>query len=289
MKTCYRFKSLFPLALLLLVFFTGCRSISGYPKQPVKTSKEVKALKQYFSPDVYHTFQTADLAAKTSFRNEVVEARLRVINLYYLELEKALTVERNVENIGVDAAAIGTALAASVIGGEEAKSIMALISGGLVGLKGSIDKHLFYEKTMPALVAQMRAERAKVLVRIREGLKLDATKYSLATALDDLDEYAAAGSIPGAINAVVSTAGAETKEAKALLAGVMIATFEEDPNRDKLAKFWMPDGKTVDKTNQKKIADELAKKGIPEDEIPTVINFPEFKALRGELVKTLGL
>lgn len=284
----FRWAALF-IVCLLVGLACGCRSVSGYPKQPVKTGAEVKALAQYFSPDVFKTFQEKDLAGKTAYRNEVVEGRMRAINLYYLQLERALTVERNVENMGVDFAVIGTSLAASIVGGAETKSVMALISGGLVAAKGSIDKNLFYEKTMPALVAQMRAERAKVLLKIRTGLELDGNKYSLVSALDDLDEYAAAGSIPGAINCVVLNAGAETKEAKSLLKGVMIATYEADENIDKLSKFWMPDGKTADSENQKKIVAELAKKGIPEDELPTVINFPEFKPLRAELVKALGL
>ena len=81
----------------------------------------------------------------------------------------------------------------------------------------------------------------------------------------------------------------EVKEAKSLLKGVMISTYKADDNIDKLSKFWMPDGKTPNADNQKKLAAELAKEGTAEDELPTVINFPEFKPLRAELVKALGL
>ena len=280
----------FVVLCLLVGLACGCRSVSGYPKQPVKTGAEVKALSAYFSPDVFKTFHDKDgLAEKMAYRNEVTEGRLRAVNLYYLQLERALTTERNVENMGVDFAVIGTSLAASIVGGAETKSVLALISGGLVAAKGSVDKNLFYEKTMPALVAQMRAGRATVLAKIRKGLELDPVKYSLATALDDVDEYAAAGSIPGAINGVVVNAGAETKEARYLFKGVMISTYEDDANADKLSKFWMPDGKTPKADNQEKLNAELAKRGIPEDELPTVISFPEFKPLRAELVKALGL
>src|SRR5262245_54568247 len=135
-------RSRFPIGPLFLIgllatLACGCRSISGYPKQPVKTEDEIKALAPYFSAEVIKTFQSKDLAGKTAYRNEVVEGRLRAVNLYYLQLEKALTVERNVESMAVDFAVIGTSLAASIVGGEQTKSVLALISGGLVAAKGS--------------------------------------------------------------------------------------------------------------------------------------------------------
>src|SRR5262249_46089227 len=116
--------------------------------------------------------------------------------------------------LATDLIVLGLNAAGAVVGGAEAKSALAAASGGIVGAKGAVDKDLFYQKTLPALIAQMSAQRKVVLVDIRRGLTLDVDQYPLQQALVDLENYYAAGTIPGAINAIVQDAGATSQTAQ---------------------------------------------------------------------------
>ena len=110
-------------------------------------------------------------------------------------------------NIGADWAVLGLNAVASVVGGAGTKAALAATSGGIVGAKGSVDKNLFYEKTMSVLLAEMRASRRAVMVRIRKGLTLSTRDYALTAALADISEYFSSGSIPGATAAVSANTG----------------------------------------------------------------------------------
>src|SRR5437899_1909788 len=90
---------------------------------------------------------------------------------------------------------------------------LAASSAGIIGVKGAIDADLFYQKTMPALVAQMDAQRRTVLANILQGLSQGLDLYPLQQGLRDVDSYYAAGTIPGAISGVVTDAGAKSEEA----------------------------------------------------------------------------
>jgi hypothetical protein len=59
---------------------------------------------------------------------------------------------------------------------------------------------------MPALLAQMEANRAKILSDIKNQLTSPDSTYPLAAAIIDLNAYKEAGSVPGAISLVSQSA-----------------------------------------------------------------------------------
>jgi hypothetical protein len=87
-----------------------------------------------------------------------------------------------------------------------------------------VDKDLFYQKTMPAILAQMQARRAEMVAQITTGLGRSTTAYPLSQAIVDLGAYENAGSIPGAINGIVTDAGKKTADAE------MSVKFNRDAN-----------------------------------------------------------
>jgi hypothetical protein len=80
-----------------------------------------------------------------------------------------------------------------------------------LGANTAINKDLYYQKTIPALLAQMEANRLKAKLHILQGLAQPDSKYSLMLAYTDLDSYKSAGSIPAAISSVTQDA-ANAKE-----------------------------------------------------------------------------
>jgi hypothetical protein len=100
----------------------------------------------------------------------------------------------------------------TVLGGAGTKEALAAAATGIIGATGHIDKNLFYERTMPALLAQMEARRAAAMLKIAQGLAREDSDYPLALAIVDLNDYKDAGSIPGAVAGVGESAGIKRLE-----------------------------------------------------------------------------
>src|SRR4029079_13005874 len=71
-----------------------------------------------------------------------------------------------------------------------------------------------YDQTLPAIVAQMDAERNKQLLVIRSGLTNDEDSYSLPDALFDLSQLERLGSIETAIKRITEAATSEEKKTR---------------------------------------------------------------------------
>ena len=119
--------------------------------------------------------------------------------------------------LALNAAGSLVSSAANVAGTLVSGTAQALsaTAAGLGGVGTSIDQKVFFDTTMPTLLATMVAQRKGVLVRIHEGLTHAIDAYPLTLALNDLDRYYQAGTIPGALSAIADTAGATATKAEA--------------------------------------------------------------------------
>lgn len=203
----------------------GCASIKAYPDRSVKVKDQLSALSWCFDEEKIKNGPAGK--EPTDWRNEVVNCKIRAIDLQFTSFEQSLSQENVGLNAVVDLAAVGLGAATAVVGSSATKSILGAISGGLIGGKGIIDKDLFYSKTMPALLAQMEAQRKTQLVKIRTGLQSPANKYPLSEALIDVEEYYKAGSIPAAVQGIIEQAGAKAQEQTAELKRLLPATREQ--------------------------------------------------------------
>jgi hypothetical protein len=76
-----------------------------------------------------------------------------------------------------------------------------------LGAQAVINKDLYYQRTIPALLTQMEANRSKAKLAITKGLGQPDAEYSLMQAYLDLDIYKNAGSMANAISSVTQAAG----------------------------------------------------------------------------------
>jgi hypothetical protein len=291
MKTTSRYRAhLCILALLGLFILTGCSSLRGYPKKMVSESEELKHLASYFTDDVIKAYNAkADEPSKRAYRDEVVNGRLRAIDLQFEVFQKAINSERNLSQIGSDWAVLGLSGAGTIVGGATSKAILAAISGGLTGAKLSVDKTLYYEKTMPSLLSQMEANRSRQLVNIRIGLQQSNSSYPLTQALVDVDGYYKAGTLPGAIIAINSAAGAKNENAQDALKQILEGSYKKDAAGDTLRKFWKPNGTDINRDNEKKLKKWMGDNGFDPDAITLFLRNAESADARVKAVKDLGL
>ncbi len=151
-------------------------------------------------------------------RNEIILARVHAYDIVFADFEKRLYGDGNGVTLGGDLVALVLTGLTATVGSAGTKAALGAAATGVIGAKSAIDKDLYYQKTVPALLAQMEADRLKALAPITTGMKQSDADYPLLEAYIDLDAYNNAGSIPAAINAVNKDAGVAKDIAQAAVA-----------------------------------------------------------------------
>jgi hypothetical protein len=91
---------------------------------------------------------------------------------------------------------------------------LAAAGAGIVGAQAVVNKDLYFQKTIPALLADMDAARGLVTAAILTGLTQPISSYPLVAANADLHRLKDAGSIEVAINSINQQASAAKTEAE---------------------------------------------------------------------------
>ena len=115
-------------------------------------------------------------------------------------------------NIGFDL--VGLALTGTASVWSKGADELAAGATGLAGARASLNRELYFEKTLPALVSYMDAERLTVRGQILTGLAQPEATYTIEKLFSDLSRYEAAGSLDRAIAQASSDASAQVAEAK---------------------------------------------------------------------------
>jgi hypothetical protein len=208
----------------------GCSAFSGYPTDFQNTDAVIAADEPYLSAEVRTIEDNPSDAARNGltqqqYRDAVVYRRLEVIDINYYDFESKLTTAYNLLDVGADLTALILNGLGATTGVATTKAALAAASAGVIGAKGAINTDIFYQKTLPALITQMRANRQTVLVTIKTGLQSAVAKYSLDAALMDVSNYYVAGTLPSAVAQVTAQAGTSLQKANADLAVVQGAAF----------------------------------------------------------------
>jgi hypothetical protein len=187
----------------------ACASIQGYPVDPEATSKTLNKLTAYFDGTEEKKYEALALNsdARTQKRNEIVFARMRGYDIEFSNFERQLYGFSNSVTVGTDLMGLTLGGLTATVGSAATKAALGAASVGVLGANTAINKDLYFQKTIPALIAQMEANRAKRQLLIFQGLGQSDSKYSLMAAYSDLDAYKNAGSIPEAIGSITQDAG----------------------------------------------------------------------------------
>jgi hypothetical protein len=199
------------IAASLAVALAGCGVVRGAPEPVIDASQERTDLSNYVTGDVLKKYYVTsdserDGMTQTAWRDAVIAARIELVDQNYVAFKNQLYGATAGLNLVTDLAALGLSGAAAVSGAGAAQSLAAA-SAGVIGAGIAFNKDAFYQKTLPAIFAQMEADRLAVLVRIRTAQATDpGGRYSLATALADLAAYERAGTVETAIQALTTSA-----------------------------------------------------------------------------------
>ena len=203
--------------VLLAIACAGCAASGGYPDYPVNVEVDQAVLRYYFEPSTIQLYLSAPAGGRGAIRNEIIYGRIAAYDIEYAKFQQDISRERSLtDTTGDITALVLNALGASLVS-NATKTALAASSAAVTGSKLAIDRNIFYERTMPALFAQMDANRAEALVRIEGGTTLPDSQYPLTKAFVDLNAYREAGSLPGALSAITHAAGLKKEAAQTVL------------------------------------------------------------------------
>lgn len=170
---------------------------------------------------------------------------LYLTDVNYDQFEGELQRSKALFDSGSDIVLLGLGAAGSVHPAGAITQLLAATSAGVAGVRTSINKNFFHEKSVQALTAQMRAARARRLELVRKGMTLDVKQYSLARGLADLVAYYNAGTLLGAFAEITAQAGEKEKLAAAATDQIVEKSYATDTAtqgvRDRIMKWLLAD------------------------------------------------
>jgi hypothetical protein len=146
-------------------------------------------------------------------RDKIVQALMIAVDLRYEEFEIGFFDTNRYAGFGATLAALGLSTAGAVVSGGTSQ-ILSAAAAGVIGAREGFKREVLVEQTSVALLTAMRAQRDKVGLNIRLGLRRDASQYPLGAALADVSAYYRAGTIVGALTGVTEAVGLEREHAR---------------------------------------------------------------------------
>jgi hypothetical protein len=209
--------------LLLITVLTGCAGFQSFPDPPFAMKDQLESTKFAFSQEAYDSYYGAPIDKQKPLRNKILNAQIRAYDIKFSEYEQTLYEMGIGLGVGTDWASLALSGLTATVGGTAVKAAFGAANAGLVGAKGSIDKHLFMEKTLPVILTEIASQRAAVLLQIRSGLRQEVSDYALGQGLSDMLRYQRAGSIASGLNGLLASSGEKLNKSEEKLN--KLATF----------------------------------------------------------------
>ncbi|MEA3034000.1 MAG: hypothetical protein QOH86_2016 [Sphingomonadales bacterium] len=216
---------------------SGCATFEAAPQHVLTQSAAAEmiarhpideSIEKFSYPDSdYYNWTYRKGLTQQQYRNMVVEAYMKVMDLRYEEFTTALSSERRQADFGLDLAVLAFTGWASVAKASIVNNLSA-VAAGFAGTRGLVDKDLYFDKAMPALIAAMDADRFRARAEIETKLKLSAGDYPLETAFGDLLGYEVASTLNGAVTRITEEATQDRKQARQELISATTACHAEE-------------------------------------------------------------
>jgi hypothetical protein len=250
------------LALTIASTLAACAAVQGFQNSPEPSSSAEARRAKYYGETADDAYYAAPAAQREAIRDELVYGKMQVLEDDFLDFEKSLNSAGNYVSVGSDLAVLLLSGVAATTGGTTTKSALAAASAGIVGARAVVNKDLYYQKTLPALISQMQANREKARLVIIQNLKQPDSVYPLNSAEIDLKKLEEAGSLLNAVNDISQQATSQKNETQSLIQMYQTTTFVKTPTTDKLHSWLFPNGQ-LDKTRFKTLADWLTNNSDP--------------------------
>jgi len=182
--------------------FAGC-VIGGGPDRPIPIEQDLVMLEPLTGPDLARFFNSPP-RQQASDRNQVITARMYVIDMEYSKYEQNLTREIQTEGLAATLVSMGLTTTASLIAVESTSHILSGAATVVTGSDKAFNEKLLLSNTIQALQTQMRTDRKEIAAEIwarmlRGAVPTSIDEYPLAMALSDVEHYRQVGTIASAL------------------------------------------------------------------------------------------
>lgn len=233
---------------------SACSVVEGYPTNPDSNTTLTALQTKYFgadSEDAYNSISASDpnyATLRKSKRDEIILGRIRAYDIEFSDFQRALNSYSNEISIGADLTALVLNGLGATTGNAGTKAALAAASAGVIGAQGAVNKDLYYQKTVSAIIAQMEANRSKAKLVIFTDIKQPDADYPLARADSDLADLNDAGSLPNAVSNITQQSTTQNDATQAQIQAVQALTFTTSTSATKITAWLFSNG-TVDKTH----------------------------------------
>ncbi|HEV2268669.1 MAG TPA: hypothetical protein VGR92_04350 [Steroidobacteraceae bacterium] len=231
------------LCALGIAALSGCASINGYQRTP-ESSAVIQARRiSYYGLHADDAYYAASANSRQAIRDELVYGKMQVLEDDFLEFERSLNSAGNYVSLGSDLTVLVLNGVAATTGGATTKSALAAASAGIVGAQGAVNKDLYYQKTLSAIISQMQANRDKARLTIIQNLKQPDSSYPLNSAEIDLKRLEEAGSLVNAVNDITQQATTQKNGTDAQIQQLQTLTSANTSSATKLQAWLYPHGR----------------------------------------------
>lgn len=234
---------------LLGAALAGCASFGGFPARPTDPNQDVLSIERSINAAaVAACLQTGGNAEPC--RNELIGSRMYAIDVRFSQFEQDLFRQTREAGFAATVATLGLN-AAGTLTGAPTTQILSAIAGGITGSRVAFEKEVLAEKTLLSIHTAMRANRTKVAVRLRQGLRQSSKDYPVGVALSDLESYYQAGTVLGALIGITEVVGADAQAAEQRLAA--LTTFSTDSAAEYLSRFLVDETVPLESRQQREL------------------------------------
>lgn len=222
-------------AAMVMVMATlgGCASFDGTP-HPVTATDTAVTLATTGAFDVGTAARIAAAGKPPGggtlrdYRDAFLAVQMGAIDAQYFRFRRDLTAQAKGSNFVLDVAVLGLT-GGGAVAGPRAANILSAGGAGLTGAKASLNKEVYFEKTLPALVASMDSRRLTLKVAILRKMRGAIDGYSLAEAIVDISTFQLSASIDAAIEQITGDANTAKEAATKSYTNLVATCLAPDP------------------------------------------------------------
>lgn len=216
-------------AALAALALAGCATVRGSQEAPSAFRPSAPLVSYDVALDNYRSPLASARAGKTraEYRDHVLELYLADIENKYRRFKEQLISTDRGSALAGDLLLLGLS-GATALAGTSAADELATVTAVAAGARASVDKRLFFDRTMPAVIATMDARRAAIKTEIEIRRHLPDAQYSLGAGINDLIRLTDAGNINNGIDKITADAANQKNAAEARLNTVVEGCSEAD-------------------------------------------------------------
>jgi hypothetical protein len=172
--------------------------------------------------------------SRETYRDYVIDFYLIDIDNGYRRFKAALINEDRDTAFAGDLAVLALASFTALANTASAADDLATLTALATGTNAAIDKRLFFDRTIPAVLAAIDARRAKIKAEITVRRRMPMEQYTLGEAIADLTRLADAGNLYVGLDKITAEASAAKEDAEARLQAIVEGCSEATADSAKL-------------------------------------------------------